>query len=184
MEVLKVIDQYREGMIIKFDKLLSVPFVDRLPALMQTYGEEKIHVLVTVMLMDFCNNYNVVRPMNAGQIVSCAYEIMHSSKEDYLSVEDLAVFFHGAKQGKYGRILDHIDNHIIFEMLNEYRDQRHREYMRIKESQHLEVKALGTSERTTANNPMEEAMYNMTGRLNDMKQRLKEQREINLANKL
>lgn len=76
--------------------------------------------------------YNVIRPMSADQIAQCAFSLIQSAKEDWLSLEDIIIFFEGAKQGKYGRILDRLDQQTIFQMLEEYRNDRHRTYHEMK----------------------------------------------------
>lgn len=143
VEISKNIQQYKQNGIVKFDSLLSVPFKDRLPGLVEQYGSQKIHALLVVMLTNFCNFYNVVRPMTAEQITSCAFEIMNSSSEDYLSIEDLTIFFDGAKSSKYGRVLDHLDQHVIFEMLETYRQERHTQYQNFKEEKQSNYKSMG-----------------------------------------
>ena len=37
--------------------------------------------------------------MNADQIAQCAFSILQSSEEDFLSLQDMVIFFEGAKQG-------------------------------------------------------------------------------------
>lgn len=95
------------------------------------------------MLTDFCNYYNVIRPMTAEQIVDCAFEIINSSSEDYLSIEDFTIFFQGAKNGKYGKIYDRLDQQTIFDLLEVYRQERHEKYHKIKEEKESNYKAMG-----------------------------------------
>lgn len=180
LEVAKNLKLYQEGGIIRYDKVLSIPLADRLPSLVNQYGEKKIHGIITVMLTEFCHSFNVVRPMTSEQIIQCAYEIIISSEEDYLSIEDVAIFFQGAKQGKYGKpVFDHLDQQVIFVMFEAYREIRHQEYMRIKEEKEVVLKSSGTLTRLNDQmNPQDirlsKSTDNLAGAIGDLKNRFKE----------
>jgi hypothetical protein len=175
--------RYQLAGTIQFDLILSIPLSDRLPGLVKQYGDKKIHILLVAMLTDFCNYFNVVRQMNSDQIVQCAYELIITAEEDQLSIEDLALFFQGAKQGKYNthntKIFDHIDQALIFELLEVYRQQRHEQYFRIKEEKESQYKVLGPSSRLLDElNPMDAKMQKdvdtLAGQMNELKTKLKE----------
>lgn len=127
-----------------------------MPDLVASVGMETMAMLITAELTKFIESYTVVRPMNADQIVECAFSILSSSEEDKLSLQDLILFFEGAKQGKYGRILDHIDQHVIFEMMEIYRQERHIKYLNIKDEQHTMFKSIGDNKRSSDDNEKEE----------------------------
>ncbi len=93
--------------------------------------------------------------MSAEQIVSCAYDILSSSSEDFLSIEDLTLFFQGAKMGKYGKVYDRLDQQLIFEMLEVYRQERHEKYVSIQEEKHANYKAMGSTARSGADDMQE-----------------------------
>lgn len=143
LQIYNNLEKYRENGIIKFENLLSIPFKDRLPGLVKEYGIKTIHGIIIIMLTDFCNYYNVIRPMTAEQIVDCAYEMINSSGEDYLSIEDFTIFFQVAKNGKYGKIYDRLDQQTIFDLLEVYRQERHEKYIAIKEEKESNYKAMG-----------------------------------------
>lgn len=145
LEVELSLNRFKDKGLIKYENLLSIPVKDRLPGLVEQYGAKRIHQLLVVLLTEFCNTFNVIRPMSANQIVSCASEILNTSNEDYLSMEDLTIFFQGAKTGKYGKVYDRLDQQMIFEMLEIYRQERHEQYQNIKDEQHVNLKALGPS---------------------------------------
>jgi hypothetical protein len=86
--------------------------------------------------------------MTESQIVSCSFELMNTASEDQLSIEDLTVFFNGAVAGKYGRILDRMDQQILFELLENYRQERHISYSRLQEERHIQLKSLGPIDRS------------------------------------
>jgi hypothetical protein len=168
---------------IAFDKVLSISAYSRIPNLTHVYGIEEIHAILSVLLTSFNNSLNLIRPMSKEQIVECAYEMVLTTEEDQLSIEDYVLFFRGAKTGKYGRILDRLDQQTIFSMLEEYRSERHRQYMKIKEERHQSQKAMGPSERTNQPDPLAEHMSSIGNKLNYLKEQLKEQREINRMKK-
>ena len=116
---------------VSLKKVLEIPEDGRIPTLIKNFGIEKVHAVIVARLTLFVNNYNVVRPMNATQIVTTAAAIIDSAHEDHLAVEDLLLFFDGAMKNYYGRILDHIDQHVIFEMFEKYRQQRHEAFIEI-----------------------------------------------------
>lgn len=149
MEVFKNLQQFTTNGLVKYENLLSIPLRDRLPGLVDQYGTQKIHGLLVVILTEFCNFYNVVRPMTAEQIVSCAFDLINTANEDYLSIEDLTIFFQGAKSGKYGKIYDRLDQQTIFDMLEIYRQERHQKYMAIKEEKDANYKSMGPNFRSS-----------------------------------
>jgi hypothetical protein len=175
--------QYITGGVVAFDKVLSISLHARIPNLTHVYGFEKIHEIIIVLITSFNNSLNLIRPMNADQIVECAHDLVMTTEEDQLAIEDYVLFFKGAKEGKYGKILDRLDQQTIFSMLEEYRQERHRQFIRIKEEKETALKSLGAVERTNQPNPIAESMVQLGGRLTEMKEKLKEQREINRMKK-
>ena len=142
-----LVKYFTENNAPNFGEILKVK--ERLPDLAKAIGINHLSKLLMAEITKFVNCYTVVRPMNADQIAECAFSLLQSSEEDRLSLPDLIIFFEGAKQGKYGRVLDHIDQHVIFEMLEQYRQQRHITSLRIKEEQDVRFKGLGNNSRTS-----------------------------------
>lgn len=134
---------------IKFENVLSIPVKDRLPGLVEKYGKGKIHGLLIVLLTDFSNSFNLIRPMTPDQIVMCAFDMIETSYEDYLSIEDFTLFFQGAKLAKYGKVLDRLDQQTIFELFKNYRDERRQRYMQIQDERNAQYKSAGFTERTS-----------------------------------
>src|SRR6185437_14000154 len=114
LELIKNLEQFKERGLVKFETVLSIPAKDRLPGSVEQYGKEKIHGLLIILLTDFANSFNLIRPMTADQIVSCAFEMIETSYEDYLSIENFVLFFQGDKSAKYEKILDQMDQQTIF----------------------------------------------------------------------
>lgn len=179
MQVAANLRQYQSQGVIAFDKVLSIPLTGRIPHLTHVYGLENLHKLMIILLTRFNNDLNLVRPMSATQVTACAFELVMTTEEDFLSIEDYLLFFKGAKEGKYGRILDRLDHQTVFALLEEYREQRHQANRQIQESRHIEYKGLGPADRTNQPSDMDEALHNLTGRISQLKERLQEQKDIN-----
>jgi hypothetical protein len=159
VSIIKNLDQFKERGMVKFETVLLIPLKDRLPGLVEQYGKEKIHSLLIVLLTDFCNSFNLIRPMTPDQIVMCAFDLIDTSYEDYLSIEDFVLFFQGAKSAKYGKILDRMDQQTVFELFENYRQQRHEEYLRIKEEKESNYKSIGGGIRSSDEKGMKELLH-------------------------
>ncbi len=137
-----MIEHYAPANVPKFTELLKVPHSDRLPNLAAKIGFSEMGKILMVEITKFQECYNVIRPMSAGQIAQCALSLIQSAKEDWLALEDLVIFFEGAKQGKYGKILDRLDQQTIFQMLEQYRADRHRTYHEWKYEADVQLKTV------------------------------------------
>jgi hypothetical protein len=144
---LKMLTYFSKANTPDYSKLMSIPVTDRVPELSKKMGVENMGKIIMAEVTKFQNCFNVIRPMNAFQIAECAYAIIQSAEEDYLSLEDLILFFAGAKQSKYGKVYDRLDQQVIFEMLEVYRQERHATYLAMKEEQHSNHKSAGINER-------------------------------------
>jgi hypothetical protein len=147
-QISSIVSSYIKAGTPQFALLLQTPLGDRIPGLAAKYGSKRIHALIVILVTNFCNNLNLIRPMTESQIVSCSFELMNTASEDQLSIEDLTVFFNGAVAGKYGRILDRMDQQILFELLENYRQERHISYSRLQEERHIQLKSLGPIDRS------------------------------------
>lgn len=144
---LSLIKHYTEYNRPKFSELLKIK--ERLPDLVKLVGMAEMGKILMAEITKFINCYTIIRPMNADQIAECAFALISTSEEDQLSLQDLILFFEGAKQGKYGRVLDHIDQHVIFEMLEQYREERHRQFLNLKDERDTQLKACGDISRSS-----------------------------------
>lgn len=177
--VFEIMQTYTHRGMVKFDEVLQISLYARVPNLTHVYGFKNIHKLMGAMLTAFNESLNLIRPMTADQIFECSRDLVMTSEEDQLAIEDYVLFFKGAKEGKYGRILDRMDHQTIFSMFEEYRQERHRQMIRIKDEKHQALKGTGTTERTNNPDPISESLCNLQGRLGELKDKLKEQKEIN-----
>lgn len=185
LQIVANIREYTEFGVVKFDKILAVPLASRIPNLTHVYGFEQIHAVLVALLTKFSNSLNLIRPMSADQIVSCAYELVMTSEEDQLSVEDFTIFFKGASEGKYGRILDRLDQMTIFTLLEQYRTERHKGLITHRENKHLELTAMGDANRTSKPaSALDEHLAEFNTKLQTMKDELHlKNRELKEARK-
>lgn len=159
LALIENLEKFKEKGLVKFENLLAIPVKDRLPGLIEAYGKETIHGIIIVLLTAFANSFNLIRPMTPDQIVMCAFDLIDTSYEDYLSIEDFVLFFQGAKSAKYGKILDRMDQQTIFELFENYRQQRHEEYLRIKEEKESNYKSIGGGIRSSDEKGMKELLH-------------------------
>lgn len=182
-QVTHIMRHYQDKGAVLFDRLLSIPMFGRIPNLTHVYGYDAIHKIIAALLKSFNDSMNLIRPMSDEQLFECSEALVLTTEEDQLSIEDYVMFFKGAKEGKYGKILDRLDQQTVFSMLEEYRQARHLKFLKIQYERHESLKATGTTERTNQPNPIAESMVQLGGRLNHMKEQLREQREVNRMQK-
>lgn len=179
LEIVRALNVFKTDTgLIKYDALLLIPQKKRLAA-MYDHNPKRATTLVVVALTHAFQSMNLTRPMTAGQMLDLAEAIFDTSTEDQLSLQDVMLFLQGLTRGKYGPLYESMDIPKFMAKFEMYRQERHVEYLRIKETKHLEYKAMGPSERSAATDPLSEAAYNMMGRMGELKAKLKEQRDFN-----
>lgn len=136
---------------INYQKLLSIPLENRIPALIEEFGIKRMHSLITVMIKEFCHAIKLPtsRKLNETGSRACACDLMLTAEEDQLSLEDLVLFFERAKEGKYGAFKHVLTHFSIMQKLELYRDERHRTYFAMKEKKEAELKMIGPALHTT-----------------------------------
>lgn len=127
----------------------NIPVSNRLPALAQSYGTEKIAAVLAKAITKTLANFNLRVGMNADQILELAYALIDSANEDQLAFEDIMLFLDGMVKAKYGKVYDRMDIPTFFEMLENYRDERHRQYVRFKDEQNAQFKSSGDQNRSS-----------------------------------
>lgn len=130
-----------------FPALFTIPKESRLPELYKNDPEETC-MIVTAGLTLAIENMNLKRGLNAGQILDLAEEILDSSVEDNLSLEDLMLFIQGLTRGRYGELYESMDIPKFMNLFGKYRDERWEEGIRIRDQKHEEYKNLGDKERS------------------------------------
>lgn len=126
-----------------------IPVKDRLPGLVNTYGMDKVSAILAKAINKALSNFNLRVSMNADQVLELSLQLIDSANEDQLAFEDIMLFLDGMVKAKYGKVYDRMDIPTFFEMLENYRDERHRQYIRHKDEMHAQVKSSGDSNRVS-----------------------------------
>jgi hypothetical protein len=140
-----VTQQYQDDKTVRFDALLGIPVEDRIPGLIERYGNKTMYRLLVMMLKEFFASLPLPRykkPTETKTSVT-ACQLMLTSHEDHLALEDVILFLQRVKAGVYGTIKNLADPTILFTLLEIYRKTRHEAYARIKEEKEAALKALG-----------------------------------------
>ena len=124
-----------------------VPVSERLPALSKIYGVEKMTGVLTVLITKTLNNFNLRVGMNPEQITQLSYSLLESAEEDQLAIQDIVLFLDGMLKYKWGKVYDRMDMPTFYEMLEVYREQRHKAFMSKKEEDSTQFKAYGDTNR-------------------------------------
>lgn len=125
----------------------NIPVKDRLPGLVQTYGIDKVSAILAKAITRTLANFNLRVGMNADQVLELSLQLIDSSNEDQLAFEDIMLFLDGMVKYKYGKVYDRMDMPTFFEMLEVYRDERHKDFISHKEEMESQYKAYGDSNR-------------------------------------
>jgi hypothetical protein len=145
------LQQYTSGEEILFRPLLGIPVSERIPALVGEYGLKRMHRLVKLVLNEFQLSLAVPKSRKLTEtrtsVVAC--DLILAAEEDQLSLEDLIVFFEKARAGRYGKIKGTLTHVGIMRMLEQYREERFQNYVKLKEERELEMKRKGPQERTS-----------------------------------
>ena len=123
-----------------YPALLSVPSAQRLPALAKTNYREVLGIVTAGITMAI-ESMNLNRPMNSLQVVDLAEVILETSEEDNLSLEDVMLFMQGLVRGTYGPLYESMDIPKFMEKFEVYREERHKQLLRIKEEQDAQYRA-------------------------------------------
>jgi len=126
-----------------------IPVSERLPALKQMYGADKVAAVLSVQITRTLNNFNLRVGMTPAQITDLSYAILDEAEQDQLAIQDILLFLDGMPKFKYGKVYDRMDMPTFFEMLEKYREERHLAYINGKEEAHAQFKAMGDSNRTS-----------------------------------
>lgn len=127
----------------------QIPVSDRLPGLVEKYGLDKMTAILSKAITRTLSNFNLRVGMNADQVLELSLQLIDSANEDQLAFEDIMLFLDGMVKSKYGKVYDRMDMPTFFEMLENYRDDRHRQYIRYKDEMHAQVKSSGDSNRVS-----------------------------------
>jgi hypothetical protein len=156
---------YKQNGVIQFDKVLTIPPEERIPALIQQpEGRARVSAVLSASLKSAMDNINLRIGMNEDQIFDLAEAIIDQSSEDSLGIEDVLLFLKDLITGKAGKIYDRLDMPTFFELFENYRQQRHEKLVSIRHEQKSQHNALPFNDRLsdmfpdTERNNMRDAM--------------------------
>lgn len=134
--------KYENGA-VNFNQLLRIPSNDRLPSLIQKEGLERVHKLLGSAIHLAMESLNLKDGLTANQTFDLVDNIIDSSTEDFLGIEDVILFLQKLVRGEAGKLYKHIDIATFMEMFEKYRQERHSECMRTREELHSQYKISG-----------------------------------------
>lgn len=77
---------------------------------------------IALLLGDMQDGLNIDKPMTASQLKECAAEIIR--EYPHFKLNDLQVFCHGCKFGRYGKAYNRLNGQILFEWLVVFDQER------------------------------------------------------------
>lgn len=156
-----------------FSALLTIPVSERIPAMAAKDFNQTSMIMVAGLTLAL-ESINLKRPMNENQIMDLAETIIDTAAEDNLAIEDLMLFLQKLVRGEYEGFYESIDIPKFMEKFEVYRQERHEALVKIKEEKNAQFKALGDQERNNSRDPLEEHFATMSGRLSDLKEKLRD----------
>lgn len=151
--------QFKERGVVAFDRVLSVPTNERIPALVkQPDGHLRVAAALTAAITNALQNINLRSTLTEDQIIELAGMIIEQSEEDNLALEDVLLFLQQLVSGKVGVIYNRMDIPTFFDLFESYRQERHIQLLRIREEQEAQYKAIGDKERISENDSEKDEM--------------------------
>ncbi len=137
--------QYEKEGKVEFPALLAIAIEDRIPGLIEKYGNKTMHQLTVMILKEFFATLPmpVYKRPSETAISVAACDIMLTAGEDYLALEDVMLFLQRARAGKYGGIKSIATTKDLLRMLELYREERHLAYSALKAETETGYKKLG-----------------------------------------
>lgn len=176
-EVTTILKQFKLSTgAVNFPVVFSIPITDRIPALAANDFTRTNLVIIGALTMAF-EAMNQKRGMNEFQILNLAEEIIDTSSEDNLSLEDLMLFLQNLVRGKYKIAYESFDIPKFMELFEIYRQERHYTILEYRKSEHLQYTGMGDINRTRKENPISEHLSNLSGRISEMKEAISDQKQ-------
>lgn len=147
-----VVQNYQQDSHVKYDALLAIPLSERIPGLIESYGNKTVHRLLVMILNEFNNKVRLPRAkkLTTTKISVSACEMMLTAYEDQLSLEDVILFLQRAQAGLYGPIKNLVLPSVLFDKFEMYRQARHDVFIKLKEAREAEFKAMGAVPRSSS----------------------------------
>lgn len=160
LEIQQHLTVFKDRGVLLFDKTLSIPQTERIPALItQPDGYIRVASVLAASLKSAFDAINLRIGFTEDQVIELAGLIIETSNEDYLSLEDVLLFLHELITGKAGKIYDRMDIPTFFELFETYRQTRHEALQNIRYEQSVNYKALGPTERAGDNDDREKELH-------------------------
>jgi hypothetical protein len=159
-----------------FPVVFSVPTSERIPSLAAKDFTRINLVIIGALTMAF-EAMNLKRGMNEFQILNLAEEIIDTSAEDNLSLEDLMLFLQNLVRGKYKLSYESFDIPKFMELFEIYRQERHSTRLNMLENEHLNYKGMGDSNRTSKGDPLADHFNKLGSSLHELRMQLGEKRK-------
>ena len=86
--------------------------------LAKSQGVEKVIDLISLLLIDVLEWYNVKNSMTDAQIIDASTMLYFEFKR--FNLYDIGLCFKRGKTGKYGKVYDRVDGGVLFEWLHKY----------------------------------------------------------------
>lgn len=146
----------------------------RLNALATTQGHQVIVKATAMLLQQMMNRVQVKYKATANDIVDIADELVRTSDEDSLTLEDIAVFCHVVLRGRFGKVYDRFDYPMMMEWLEAYRDERWRAMVEYNEAIHAQRKTQSMFPNAKQEQPPElRKLDSLSGVVGDLKRLVK-----------
>ena len=169
--------------VIKYDKVLAIPVMDRIPALAEK-NFHKIVTLITAALTLAFESMNLKRGMNQIQIVDLAEAIIDTAGEDNLAMEDLMLFLQKLVRGEYGAMYESMDIPKFMTAFEEYREQRWQSLNNIRHEQAAQHKVMGDTGKTNQTDELSEHFAKLGDTISGLKTRISELKQDNNSLKM
>lgn len=169
-----ILRQYKEqNGTANFPALFSIPKKDRIEALAKD-DFRRTSMLVIAALTMALENINLKRGLNEFQVLDLAEAIIDSAGEDNLSFEDLMLFLQFLVRGKYEMSYESMDIPKFMKLLDQYRDERWKEGIKIRDEKIAQYQSLGPSVRSAHKDELADKFNNIAGKMYDLKASLRD----------
>jgi hypothetical protein len=145
-----VLATYRERGLVSHTKTLAIPWEQRIPELIkQPGGRERVSAALASSILSAFNHIEKAK-MSADQIIELAEGVIDSAEEDQLAIEDVLLFLKDLLLGKLGKVTEKMDMPMFFDYFEKYRNRRYQTLEEIRYEQHLNLKNMGHSPRSSS----------------------------------
>ena len=158
---------------VNYPAVFTVPSSERLPALYERDFMHATALVVGAITMAF--EKMRFKNMDGGLLNDIAEEVLDSSGEDNLSLEDLVLFLQGMVRGKYG-VIDSMSVSKFMKLFDDYREERTEAIRNFRMNEHLQYKGMGDSNRSNNSDPLAEHFSRMAGTIAELKQSLRQEK--------